>query len=168
MASSYLLYQTSSHPVKQDPHTIVTSTDIDMPGFSQKPYDPFTQNDTASPAGFPPPPPTRRPPPVPVPVPAQQSGLPLSSFSQRPMDILPQANIGSPTLSQSSSRNNSEPMQGRSNSVAQSSAGTNASNDTGNKGPGIFASLMGRAPRMTKSKPRPNAFILSAWMLIKR
>ena len=150
MASSYLLYQTSTHPVKQDPSALMTGSDIDMPGFSQKPYNPFTQNDTATSAAFQPPPPTRRPPPVPV----QQPSMALSSFPQRSLDIAPTANMGSPANSQSSSRNNSEPMQVRNNPVvAQSSAATNGSNEAGGRSPGIFAALMGRAPRMTKSKP---------------
>lgn len=42
-------------------------------------------------------------------------------------------------------------MQERNNSVAQSSAGTNGSNETGGRSPSIFAALMGRAPRMTKN-----------------
>lgn len=157
MTSSYLLYQTSSQSVKRSPPTIVTRTDINMPGFSQKPYDPFTQNDTTSPAGLQPAQPaqpaqpTRRPPPVPV----QQPGMTISSFSQRPLEISTTAEMDSPAISQASSRNNSEhwPMQDRNNSVAQSSAGTNGSNETGGKSPSIFATLMGRAPRMTKSRP---------------
>ncbi len=149
MTSSYLLYQTSSPSVKRNPPTIVTRTDINMPGFSQKPFDPFTQNDTTSPTGFQPPPPTRRPPPVPV----QQPGMTISSFSQRPLEIPNTADIVSPAFSQASSRNNSEPMQEHNNSVAQSNADTNASNEAGGKSPGIFAALMGRAPRMTKSRP---------------
>ena len=120
-----------------------------MPGFSQKPYDPLTQNDTQSPAVFQPPPPTRRPPPVPL----QQPGMTISSFSQRPMEIPTTAEVTSPASSQvSSGRNNSEPMQGRNDSVAQSSAGTNGSNEIGGKSPSIFAAIMGRAPRMTKSR----------------
>ena len=151
MTSSYLLYQTSSQPVKPNPPAIVTRTDINMPAFSQKPYDPFTQNDTTSPPGFQPPQPTRRPPPVPV----QQPGMTISSFSQRPLEIPTTADMDSPAISQHSSRNNSEhwPMQDRNSSVAQSNAGTNVSNETGGKSPSIFAALMGRAPRMTKSRP---------------
>lgn len=161
MASSYLLYQASSQPIKQDPPTIVTRTDINMPGFSQKPFDPFTQNDTTSPAGFQPPPPTRPPPPVPM----QQPGMTLSSFSHRPLEISPTANMDSSAISQSSSGNNSDPMQGRNNSVAQSSAGTVGSNEAGGRSPGIFAALMGRAPRMTKSRPCSISFILTASVL---
>lgn len=149
MTSSYLLYQTSSQPVKRHPPPIVTRTDINMPAFSQKPYEPFTQNDTTSPAGFQLPPPTRRPPPVP----AQQPGMTISNFSQRPLEIPPTVEMESPAISQASSRHNSEPMRGRTNSVAQSSAGTNGSNEIGGKSPSIFAALMGRAPRMTKSRP---------------
>lgn len=149
MTSSYLLYQTSSQSIKRNPPTIVTRTDINMPGFSQKPYDPFTQNDTTSPPGFQPPPPTRRPPPVPV----QQPGMTISSFSQRPLETPTTADMVSPVFSQTSSRNNSDPMQDRNNSVAQSIAETNGSNETGGKSPGLFASIMGRAPRMTKSRP---------------
>ena len=149
MTSSYLLYQTSSQPVKRHPPTMVKTTDIDMPGFSQKQYDPFTQNDTASPTAFPPPPPTRRPPPVPV----QQPGMAISSFSQRPLEVPTTVDMDSPAISQPSSRNNSEPMPDRNNSVAQSSPGTNVSNEAGGKSPSIFAALMGRAPRMTKSRP---------------
>ncbi|KAL9073963.1 MAG: hypothetical protein Q9161_002585 [Pseudevernia consocians] len=122
-----------------------------MPGFSQKPYDPFTLNDTTSPPGFQPPPPTRRPPPVPVPV--QQPGMTISSFSQRPLEMPTTADMVSPEFSQASSRNNSDPMQDRNNSVAQSIAETNGSNEAGGKSPGLFASIMGRAPRMTKSRP---------------
>ena len=149
MASSYLLYQTSSHPVKRNPPTIVTRTDINMPGFSQKPFDPFTQNDTAPPTGFQPPPPTRRPPPVPV----QQPGMTISSFSQRPLEVPTSATMESPAISHASSRNNSDPIPERNNSVAQSSAGTIGSPEAGGKSPSIFALLTGRAPRMTKSKP---------------
>ena len=148
MTSSYLLYQTSSQPVKQDPPPIVTRTGIGMPGFSQKPYDPYTQNDTTSPVGFQPPPPTRPPPPVPM----HHPGMNLSNFPQRPLEISSTANMDSSAISQSSSGNNSDPMQGRNNSVAQSSAGTIGSNEAGGRSPGIFAALMGRAPRMTKSR----------------
>ena len=162
MNSSYLLYQTSSQPVKHEPPTAVTRADINMPGFSQKSYDPFTQNDTTSPA-FQPPPPTRRPPPVPM----QQPGMTISSLAQRPLEMPSAANMGSPAVSQSSSRNNNEPMQGRNNSVAQSSADTNGSNEAGARSPGIFAALMGRAPRMTKSRPCSISSILTACVLMK-
>ena len=150
MNSSYLLYQTSAHPVKRQPPTAVKRTDINMPGFSQKPYDPFTQNDTTSPTDSQPPQPTRRPPPVPV----QQPGMTISSFSQRPLEMPTTTSVDSPAISQVSSRNNSDPMQERKVSVAQSSAGTNGSNEAGVKSPKFFgALLMGRAPRMTKSRP---------------
>lgn len=147
MTSSYLLYQTSSPSVERIQPTIVTRTDINMPGFSQKPYNPFTQNDTPSSIGFQPPPPTRRPPPVPM----QQQGMTISSFSQRPLEIPPTADVNSPAFSQASSRNNSDLVQQRNNSAAQSSAGTNGSNEAGGRSPSVFAALMGRAPRMTKS-----------------
>lgn len=150
MTSSYLVYQTSSQSVKRHPPTIVTRTDINMPGFSQKPYDPFTHNDTTSPTGSSQPPqPTRRPPPVPV----QQPGMTISSFSQRPLEMPTAADVDSPGISQASSRKNSEPMQERKTSVAKSSAGTNGSNEAGGKSSGIFDLLLGRAPRMTKSRP---------------
>lgn len=148
MNSSYLLYQTSSQPVKRQPPTVVKRTDFNMPGFSQKPYDPFTQNDTTSTTDSQPPQPTRRPPPVPV----QQPGMTISSFSQRPLEMPTTVGVDSPAISQASSRKNSEPMQERKNSMAQSSAGTNGSNEAGGKSPSFFgALLMGRAPRMTKN-----------------
>ena len=149
MTSSYLLYQKSSPLVEQNQPTVVTRTDINMPGFSQKLYDPFTQNDTTSSIGFQPPPPTRRPPPVPV----QQPGMTVSSFSQRPLEIPTTADVNSPAFSQASIRNNNELTQQRNTSVAQSSTGTNGSNETGGKSPSVFAAIMGRAPRMTKSRP---------------
>ena len=154
MTSSYLLYQTSSHPIKQDPPAMVTATNLNMPAFAQKPYDQFAQNDTTSQAAFQPPPPTRRPPPVPVPVPIQQPGMAMSTFPHRPLEIPPTANMETSVNSQSSSRNNSEPvLQGRNSSVAQTNAGTSGSNEPGPRSPGIFAALLGRAPRMTKSRP---------------
>lgn len=118
-----------------------------MPGFSQKPFDPFTQNDTTSPTGFQPPQPTRRPPPVPL----QQPGMSISSFSQRPLEMPTPIDMESPAISQTSSRNNSDPMRERNNSVAQSSAGTNVSSEARGKSPNIFASFLGRTPRMTKN-----------------
>ena len=164
MTSSYLLYQTTSQPIKQDPPTIVTRTDINMPGFSQKPFDPFTHNDTTSTAGFQPPPPTRPPPPVPL----QQAGMNISSFPHRPLEMSSTANMDSSAIPPPSSGNHSDPItQGRNNSVTQSSAGTNGSNDGGARSPGIFASLMGRAPRMTKSRSCSISFTLTAFVLRK-
>ena len=162
MNSSYLLYQTTSQPVKQDPPTMVTRTDINMPGFPQPPYDPFTQNDTTSTAGFQPPPPTRPPPPVPL----QQAGMNVSTFPHRPLEMSSAANMDSSAIPPPSSGNHTDlNAQGRNNSVAQSSAGTNGSNDGGARSPGIFASLMGRAPRMTKSRSRSISSVLTACVL---
>ena len=156
MTSSYLLYQTSSPSVERNFPTIVTRTDIPTPGFTQKPFDPFTQNDTKSSIGFQPPPPTRRPPPVPV----QQPGMIISSFSQRPLEIPSTADVNSPAFSQASSKNNSELMQQHNSSVAQSNAGANGSNEAGGKSPSVFAAIMGRAPRMTKSMALLNHFFI--------
>lgn len=156
MASSYLLYQTSSPSVERKFPTLVTRTDISMPGFSQKPFDPFTQTDTKPSIGFQPPPPTRRPPPVPV----QQPGMTISSFTQRPLEISSTADVNSPAFSQASSRNNSELMQQHNSSGAPSSAGANGSNEAGGKSPSVFAAIMGRAPRMTKSMALLNHFLI--------
>ena len=164
MTSSYLLYQTSSPSVERNHPTLVTRTDINTPGFSQKLFDPFTQNDTKPSIGFQPPPPTRRPPPVPV----QQPGMIISSFSQRPLELPSTADVTSPTFSQASSRNNSDLMQQHNSSVAPSSAGANGSNEGGGKSPSVFAAIMGRAPRMTKSMALLNHFfVLLACMLMK-
>ena len=148
-SSSYILYQSSAPAVKRDPSAIVTATDLNIPGFPQKPYDPFSQNDTTSSAAFQPPPPTRRPPPVPV----QQPGMTMSGFPQRALDIAPTASMESPAISQPGSGNGREPLQGRNNSVTQGIAATNGANEADPRSPGIFAALLGRAPRMTKSRP---------------
>ena len=162
MNSSYLLYQTTSQPIKQDPPTIVTRTDINMSPYTQKPYNPFTQNDTTSTASFQPPPPTRPPPPVPL----QQAGMNISNFPHRPLEMSSTANMDPSAIPPPSSGNLGDSItQGRNNSVAQSSAGPNGSNEGDARSPGIFASLMGRAPRMTKSKSCSISFGLTACVL---